>query len=46
MLPVAIAEGAADRRLGDLLRPRTAVLLTGLALAGTAMPAFLNYLLI
>ena len=46
MLPVAIAEGAVDHGLGDLLRLRTAVLLTGLALAGTAMPAFLNYLLI
>jgi hypothetical protein len=46
MLPVAIAEGELNHGLGDLLRPRTAVLLTGLALAGTAMPAFLNYLLI
>jgi len=47
MLPVAIAEGAVDHGLGDLLRPRTAVLLTGLAPGrGAAMPAFLNYLLI
>jgi drug/metabolite transporter (DMT)-like permease len=46
MLPAALIETPGYRELSHLLAPRTAGLLLGLAVAGTAAPAFLNYLLI
>jgi drug/metabolite transporter (DMT)-like permease len=46
MLPAVITERPGYHELGHLLAPRTAGLLLALAVAGTAAPAFLNYLLI
>ena len=46
MLPAVLIETPGYHELGHLLTPRTAGLLLALAVAGTAVPAFLNYLLI
>ena len=46
MLPAVLIERPGYRELGHLLDPGTAGLLLALAVAGTAAPAFLNYLLI
>ncbi len=46
MLPAVLIERPGYRELGHLLAPGTAGLLLALAVAGTAAPAFLNYLLI
>lgn len=46
MLPAVLIETSGVQELSHLLVPRTAGLLLGLAVAGTAVPAFLNYLLI
>jgi len=46
MLPAVLIETPGYHELGHLLTPRTAGLLLALAVAGTAAPAFLNYLLI
>jgi drug/metabolite transporter (DMT)-like permease len=46
MLPAALIETPGYQEFSHLLAPATAGLLLGLAVAGTAVPAFLNYLLI